>query len=499
MAELLIPIDNKSKAPLYEQIYQFILREIREGRLKSGSRLPSSRGLSRLLCVSRSTVDLSYGQLAAEGYIEAIPCKGYYVCDIAELHKESDMNTAGYDPCKLSVSDQNDQHDHMRADSVGAGMWEKSYTESDKSRGMQYDFTPNGLDLNSFPQNTWQRLSRECMRDGHTELFRLGDPQGEYPLREALARYLYRSRNVLVEPEQLIIGAGSEYLLMVLSILLGSGTPIAMEEPSYGQAFSLFKNMGHPVRTVLLDKKGIMIEQLDKTDAKAVYVMPSHQYPTGIVMPIGRRMELIRWAQKGGRYIIEDDYDSEFRYRGRPVPSLFGIDERERVVFLGTFSKSIAPAIRVAYMALPKSLLRIYQSISPKINSTVSRLDQLILDRFIRGGYFERNLNRMRTLYKGRHDKLLGMLKTMFPGCCVSGEHAGVHVLLHVPGHREKELVDKAKKVGISIYGISDFYLTDHARRQCMDDREEAVLMIGYANLSEEEIERGIRKLAEVF
>ena len=209
-----------------------------------------------------------------------------------------------------------------------------------------------------------------------------------------------------------MIGAGNDFLLMLLCVLLGNGNVFAMESPTYRKAYELFDGLSYTVKTAEMDESGMRVDSLEKTGANLAYVMPSHQYPLGIVMPVKRRMQLLEWAAgKEGRYILEDDYDSEFRYRGKPIPALAGYDRRGKVIYIGTFSKSIAPAIRVSYLVLPESLMESYEKKGRRISSTVSRVDQLLISRFLRDGYYERHLNKMRAVYKSRHDALLEAMK----------------------------------------------------------------------------------------
>lgn len=464
MNELTISLDLKSKLPLYEQIYRYIKQEIQYGKIKSGEKLPSTRALCRYLEVSRSTVELAYEQLLSEGYIEAFPCKGYFVSEVEGLYQLEQP---------------------ARPENTKKRFTKEKYL---------FDFTPNGVDLNSFPYNTWRKLSKESLLDDRAELFRLGEPQGEWGLRSAISSYLHQARGVNCTPEQVIVGAGNDYLLMLLATVIGQKHKVALENPTYKQAFRLFQNLSYQVCTVDMDSKGMEIEKLEASGADIAFVMPSHQYPLGIVMPIKRRLALLKWAnQKEGRYIIEDDYDSEFRYKGKPVPALQGFDNQGKVIYAGTFSKSIAPAIRMSYLVLPKSLLELYQRRGYFVNSTVSKVDQMILQKFIEEGYFERHLNKMRALYKNRHDTLLSELKGMQDRFSVSGEHAGVHLLLHSKmGDSEEELIAKAKKAGIKVYGLSEYYIEPQ-------ETSEAVILLGYANMNEENISKAVSILDRVW
>ncbi|HIY63543.1 MAG TPA: PLP-dependent aminotransferase family protein [Candidatus Mediterraneibacter stercoripullorum] len=464
--ELTINLQTGSKTPLYEQIYDYIRQEIQSGRLKSGERLPSTRALSRHLEVSRSTVELAYEQLLSEGYVEAQPYRGFFVAEIEGLYQIS----------RTSEREEN-----------------SGQTETTQYR---YDFSPNGVDLKSFPYNTWRKLSRECLTDDRTELFRLGDPQGEHGLRSAIANYLYQARGVNCRPEQLIVGAGNDYILMLLTTIIGSSHKIAVENPTYRQAFRLFERLSYELCTVDMDRKGMSVDGLRASGADIAFVMPSHQYPLGTVMPMKRRMELLKWAEeKEGRYIIEDDYDSEFRYKGKPIPALQGYDRKGNVIYTGTFSKSIAPAIRMSYIVLPEKILRIYREKCSFLSSTVSRVDQLILQRFIGEGYYERHLNKTRALYRSRHDTLLRCLRESGGQFEISGENAGVHLLLHFPpGRTEEELIESAGKKGVRVYGLSGYYVGEKK-----EDGSGPVILLGYANMSEAKITDAVRLLMEAW
>ena len=289
------------------------------------------------------------------------------------------------------------------------------------------------------------------------------------------------------------MGAGSEYLLMLLSQILEGKHVIAMENPTYKQAYRVFQSLGYEVCPVEIDANGMEPELLAKSGANAAYVMPSHQFPTGIVMPVGRRQELLKWAvETPDRYIIEDDYDSEFRYRGKPIPALQGMDRSGRVIYLGTFSKCIAPAIRVSYLVLPMQLLARYRSQTSFYASTVSRIDQNILYQFLSGGYFERHLNRMRAIYKTKHDLLMEQIEPLRERFEIRGEYAGIHILLtSQKGESEEELIQKAAEAGVKVYGLSSYFI--HPEH----DHRPATVVLGYASLNEAQIMEGVRLLME--
>lgn len=463
MNELTINLKPKSKMPLYEQIYLYIKENIIAGKLPYKEKLPSTRQLSRYLEVSRSTVELAYEQLLSEGYIEAEPYRGYYVAQIEGLYHFSKER----------------ESDHTHPEKC-----EEKY---------KYDFSPNGVDLNSFPYNAWRKLSKEVLLDDKIELFRLGDPQGELSFRESICKYLYQARGVGCTPEQVVLGAGSDFLLMMLCAIIGRDRRFAVENPTYKQAYRLFESQSYPVVPIDMDRHGMKIDKLYESDADVAYVTPSHQYPTGVVMPIKRRLELLKWANdRDGRYIIEDDYDSEFRYKGKPIPALQGYDQSGRVIYLGTFSKSIAPAIRMSYMVLPEELVAVYRKKCGFISSTVSKVDQLIVQSFIENGYYDRHLNKTRALYRGRHDMLINGLRPLAGCCSISGENAGVHLLLTFEnGMTEDEIVERAKNVRIRVYRMSDYVV---GRKEW-----KATVLLGYANLTEEEIKEACGMLCEAW
>lgn len=457
MFELTIDLKMNQKTPLYEQIYEFIKEEIRNGRIGCKTKLPSTRALAEHLQVSRSTVDMAYTQLVSEGYVEAQPHRGYFVSDITLLYHSEPME---------SMDD---------------------FREEPPAAAGDIDFSPWGIELDSFPFNTWRKISRNLLSADNKELFSSGHPKGDLELRKSLCGYLYEARGVHCSPERIIIGAGNEHLLMLLNHMFGDKPKIAMENPTYMQAYQLFRQNGNPIIPVQMDRYGMKIKELNESGASLAYVMPSHQFPMGIVMPIKRRLELLKWANmEPDRYIIEDDYDSEFRYRGKPIPALQGVDINEKVIYLGTFSKSIAPAIRMSYMVLPKPLLQIYEK-NLYYSQTVSRIDQMVVNEFLQGGYFERHLNRMRSIYKSKHDVLLNELKTWGNTVEIHGENSGLHVLMMVNnGMSEERLLKSAQTAGVKVYGLSDYYINR------FENYYKPTILIGFANLSEAEIQTGL-------
>lgn len=485
MYDMTIRLQTNSDKCLYEQIYEHIRQEIREGRLLEGERLPSTRSLAEYLQVARSTVEYAYDQLLSEGYIESRPYKGYFVCPMEELFR--------LDKNGKEMSGAGNFMESIVNGKIGGNAESKrsgSSAQSSAKSGCLYDFSPHEIDMSDFPFGVWKKITKNILTGGNSELFSQGEPQGDYDLRLTISRYLHSSRGVNCSPEQIIVGAGNDYLLMLLEKILGKELRIAMEDPTYRRAYRIFQSFSYQITTVDMDESGMKASALEEADVNVAYVMPSHQFPTGIVMPIGRRRELLKWADRElDRYLIEDDYDSEFRYRGKPIPSLQASDEHGRVIYIGTFSKAIAPAIRVSYMVLPEALLQKYREQCYFYSCTVSRIDQRILNEFIRDGYFERHLNKMRKVYRSKHDLLLESLKPFEGKFIISGEHAGLHVLLTARDDTtEKTFLRAAAAQGVKVYGLSDSLVAKGEGK--------ATILLGFGGLKEAEITEGVRRLA---
>ena len=456
MRELTVFVDSSRKVPVYEQIYTFIKKEIIDGHLVMGEALPSSRALAESLQVSRSTVLMAYDQLLAEGYIETKPQKGCYVMEIEK----------GFGDGKLQ---------------------EETPAKSDEKKKFLIDFSPVGIETNNFPYNEWRKISKQIYASENADLFDKGDIRGDYALRKNISNYLQKSRGVNANPEMIVITAGHESALMILNFLLDEGE-FAMENPAYPKVYKTIEMCGRKVIPVNLDEYGINVEQLENCEANIVYVTPSHQYPMGIVMSAGRRQELIQWAMKSSsRYIIEDDYDSEFRYRGKPIPALQGMDTSQKVIYIGTFSKSVSPGLRISYMVLPRRLMMKFMEIFSFSSNMVSATDQRMVAMFMESGGFERHLSRMRNIYKNKHSAMLSELKT-WNNVEIMGENAGAHMLLKVRNEMsESELIRKAKEADVKVYALSDCYIDVDNR-----DSEESIVILGYAKLDEATIIKGL-------
>ena len=472
MYNMTIQLQTNSEKCLYEQIYEHIKKEIHEGKLLAGERLPSTRSLAENLQIARSTVEYAYDQLLSEGYIESRPYKGYFVCSIEGLYVGTDSKQSKVEYGEEKVPDM------------------KKGQEGEDSC---LDFSPNAIDMSAFPFSVWKKITKNILTDSNQELFSQGDIRGDEDLRTTIGRYLYDSRGVNCSPEQIVIGAGNDYLLMLLGRILGNEITVAMENPTYKKASRIFSAMGYQVCPMEMDESGMRMDLLQKSSANLAYVMPSHQFPTGIRMPIKRRTELLNWAaQKPGRYLLEDDYDSEFRYHGKPIPALQSGDYLGRVIYIGTFSKAIAPAIRVSFMVLPKELLTSFYENCSFYSCTVSRIDQRILNEFIKGGYFERHLNKMRKIYKAKHDCLVTSLTPFEEKFSISGENAGSHVVLTAKEEvSEQALIEKAKNVHVKVYSESEYLISRQKRKPSV--------LLGFGGLSEDQITQGVLALQKAW
>ncbi|MDE7430671.1 MAG: PLP-dependent aminotransferase family protein [Lachnospiraceae bacterium] len=464
MYELTIQLDGNNKIPLYEQIYAYIKDEIKSGRIPCRTKLPSTRALAEHLMVSRSTVDMAYAQLVSEGYIESRPYCGYFVSEISLLF---DINKTEWE-------------EEEKTDSPREGEW--------------IDFSPWGIDLYNFPFNAWRKISKNLLSADNKELFAPCSFKGELSLRQTICTYLYEARGVHCTPDKIILGAGNEYLLILLNQLLYEKPVVAMENPTYLQAYNVFLQNGNDIVPISVDKSGMDVKELKRSNAQVAYVMPSHQFPLGVVMPIKRRLELLEWTKEAeDRYIIEDDYDSEFRYLGKPIPALQGVDNLGKVIYMGTFSKSVAPSIRMSYMVLPDKLLSRFKEKISFYSQTVSKMDQMIINAFITEGYFERHLNKMRSVYRAKHDLVISMLKEYKNKIHISGENSGLHILVTIQnGMSEEKLIAKAKEDGVCVHGLSEYYIDKRNFR-------DGTVLIGFASLSMEEIEKGIKKLIKTW
>ncbi|MEJ8547676.1 PLP-dependent aminotransferase family protein [Brevibacillus borstelensis] len=498
---------NAGTGKLYLQLYAYFREEIQTRRLPPGTRLPSVRSISRNLQISKTTVETAYHQLLAEGYIESRERSGFYVVEWEEDGVAAPSGHNGGNAAASSFLNGHRQESQQAAENAAAvpgalqlpgGLpadSQAAHSVRRQKENIRYDFHQARVDADHFPYDLWRKYSNQCMRRENRDILYYGDRQGERGLREEIARYLQHARGVACTPDQIVIGAGTQILVQVLCFLLTlNGRVVAMEEPGYDGVRAVFQHLGYQVVPIPLDEDGIDVEVLEASGAPLIYITPSHQEPTGAVMPYARRIRLLQWAARSGSYIIEDDYDGEFRYYTRPIPSLQGLDTNERVIYLGTFSKSLLPSIRISYMVLPPALLQVYGNQLYEYDQTASRIHQETLALFMKSGEWERHIRKMRTLYSKKHEVMLGCLHACFgQRVHVTGQNAGLSVTVEVLSNLSaEELTRHALAAGIRVYPTT---------RKWMDKPKDSLpaFQFGFGGLSAEDIEQGIRLLAEVW
>lgn len=454
--------ENKGKESLYEYLYQQIKQDILSNKLIADEKLPSKRSLAKHLSISTITVENAYQQLIAEGYIYSIAKKGFYVSDIASFQQK-----------KI----------HLEKKQAEPILNEPAY---------QIDFAANSVSPLSFPFTVWTKLTKETLSLNRTSLLKKSPSCGMCELQKAIAQYLLEFRGMQVEPNQIIIGAGTEYLYSLLIQLFKKDKIYALEDPGYQKIRKIYQ--AHEVQFVPipLNKDGISMEQLHQSQADILHISPSHHFPTGIVTPVSKRAELLNWASmKKDRYIIEDDYDSEFRLMGKPIPTMQSIDEQDKVIYINTFSKSLTATIRISYMVLPKALMEKYQNKLSFYSCTVSTFEQLTLAHFIERGYFEKHLSRMRNYYKTLRNKLIQCIENHQDAYKVKikEENAGLHFLLEVQTDlSDWEIKKKANEYGLHLFCLSDYYFNS---KQAVSH----TILINYTGLEESQIETAVRLL----
>ncbi len=458
---------NIGSDSLYEHLYKCIKKDILQGDLKVDEKLPSKRSFAKNLGISVITVENAYSQLIAEGYIYSIPKKGYYVSDCTR--RLSQPGISGATSSSITSSEQG----------------------SSASRWFA-DFTSNQTISDNFPFSVWAKIIRELLREQQADLMTNSPSGGIFPLRAAIARHLKDFRNMDVSPEQIIIGAGTEYLYGLLIQLLGFEKKYCLEEPGYRKIAQIYKSHRVSVCHGAMDKSGILIEELERLNAQVVHISPSHHFPTGILMPIGRRYELLGWASRDeSRYIIEDDYDSEFRLTGLPVPTLQSMDVLEKVIYMNTFTKTLSSTIRISYMVLPKHLVRkFYESLS-FYACTVSTFEQYTLAAFMNEGYFEKHINRMRSFYQNKRNLLLEAIQKspLNNFVKISEKDSGLHFLMEIKTTlSEEEFQKRARQRGIRLSSLSEYYTTP-------PDLAHPIFVINYSCLVDERIPEAVNRI----
>ncbi len=457
---------SEANKPLYIYLYECIREDIIKGELKTDDKMPSKRTLAGNLGVSTITVENAYGLLISEGYMYAVPKRGYYVSRISRQF--SDDQTV------------------RKVLNIQKGR---------KEEASLYDFSSNKTERSDFPFSIWARLMRENISQREKDLLTVSPCEGIGELREAIAGHLRSFRGMDIDPDQIIVGAGTEYLYGLLIQLLGNDKIYCVENPGYKKLLSIYRNNGVECRYVDLDDWGMKVDDLRTCGAEITHICPNHHFPTGITMPVSRRYELLAWAnEEQGRYIIEDDYDSEFRLKGKPVPPIQSIDACEKVIYMNTFSKSLTSTIRISYMVLPEHLANRYFEKLSFYASTVSTFEQYTLAAFIQRGYFEKHINRMRLRYGRKRARVLEMIKEVLgpDECRIIENESGLHFVMEfnteIP---DEELKKRLAQRKIKMVSITDFYMDELKR-----DKHQFVL--NYSGLDMKGLKEALLEIKKV-
>ena len=454
-------LERRGDLPRYDYLYRCIKGDILSGRLAAGEKLPSKRALAAHLGTAVVTVENAYAQLLAEGYLTSRERSGCYVAQVETRQSPP--------PPPAPVQTAPERRWLLDLRGVGSG-------------------------IEGFPFSVWAKLTRRVLTERGPALLRAVPHSGVSELRRALARHLYELRGIRVSPEQIVVGAGAEYLYNLLVQLLGRERVYGLEDPGYSKAGRVYALNEAECRFLPVDGAGVPPEALEGSGVQVLHLSPNHQFPTGAVTPISRRQAMLRWAQAGDRYLIEDDYDSEFRFSGLPIPALQSLDSGERVVYLNTFAKSLAPSLRIGYMVLPPHLAERYRREFLFYSSTVPSFEQYTLAQFLEGGHFERHIARMRVEYRDRKAALAAGVRDLgIPGT-LSGGDAGLHMLLRMDSRLgEAELVRRAAEAGVAVYPLSSCRLTP------APEGEPPTLIMGYARLEAGDIRRALLRLREAW
>lgn len=468
----------------YVEIYEMFKREIIAGSLREEQRLPSIRKLSEFLGISTTPVELAYQQLIAEGFIESRPKRGYFVVKLPEPYPS------------FALTGRNPERE-LPPDTDTPMPKPNSELNPRSPLPPLYDFHLSKNDFGLFPFTIWKRLYNQLFRPETAELLFYGDAQGDPELRREVAEYLSRFRGVHASPDRIIIGAEQHLLLLLLGQMLNAETnAVAVEEPGYRIVPATLAALGFTVHPIPLDEHGLRPDLLRTSGARIASVSPSHQFPTGIIMPLSRRLELLEWAKAVDGYLIEDDYGGEFRYQGKPVPALQGLVPNDRVIYLGGFSQVLAPDLCIHYLVLPEHLVPRFHALRRHtlFEASASGIHQRTLQRFMQEGHFERHIRRMRNLYRKKNRQLVASLTNHFgKRAAVTGDSAGLHLLLSVKSSLpEKELLRLAQEAGVRIASAAFYW-------NAPLETEQKSFMLGFGGIAMERIDEGVSRLYQAW
>lgn len=550
---LTLELHKNKSTPLYMQIYSYIKSEVLARRLKAGNKLPSKRALAAQLGISTITIEGAYGQLMAEGYIYAKAKSGYYISPLESIQQADDSaadffqhNTLGdaqlfSGPEKISyesgytdnmpgasgtvnmaglsnspstsgifvpssLQSTNTALSHASSEissrpSITSTSMPSSSTISSKGRMSHestaqtscatIDLSSNNILPESFPFSIWTKLMRHTMSENQALLLTKSPTAGIYSLRCAIAEHLLRFRGMHIQPEQIIIGAGTEYLYELIIKLIGRDKIYCVEDPGYHKLQRIYTDNGACCFSLPIDQQGMSVTALNAVRCDVIHISPSHHFPTGIITPVSRRYELLGWATSGQRYIIEDDYDTEFRLVGKPIPSLFSMDMSSKVIYMNTFSKSLTSTIRISYMVLPMTLMEEFNRRLGYLSCTVSTFEQYTLAEFINQGYFERHINRMRNNYKKLRQLLLKELLTHpeHDKIQILQQASGLYFLLKINTTlSDRDLRSRLQQNGVHLQSLQHYYQNRQAA-------PEHTFVVNYSSLTEKDIPRAVAAL----
>lgn len=474
-----IDFSKRGKTGLCEFIYESVKSQILSGKLAPDSKLPSKRSFALNLGVSTITVQNAYAQLISEGYIYSIEKKGFFVTDISNYTNTSPL--ADFPKIHADKKELNQQY--------------------------SIDFTSNTTSAEKFPFTLWSHTLRKILSSGDQKLLQSSDVKGVLELRQAVSNYLHDFRNMDVSPAQIVIGAGAEYLYSLIVQFLGREKLYAVENPGFKRTKEIFELNGANCVPLEIDGSGMNPELLRKFQANVAHISPNHHFPTGIVMPVRRRMEILSWCDESrNHFIIEDDYDSEFRFNGKPLPTLQSISSRSQIIYMNTFSKTLSPSFRIGFMVLPPSLLEGFERKMSCYSCTVSAFVQYTLAKFMRDGFYEKHINRMRNYYRNvRNSLILEMQKSgLMEFCEIEEEEAGLHFLLKVKnGKSGAELKKSFEDQGIKIALLGDFYYgraentaqDGSLKKNSVVNKEEPVFVINYSGIKRENLGETVKRM----
>ncbi len=485
---LSLVIDPDAPTPRYRQVFEQLRSAILDGRLRSGRRLPSTRALAKELGVSRNTVMAAYDQLFAEGYIDGTVGSGTRVSDTVPENVLEARNPSGGPVAATKTS--------RRAISKTADALQSAPGRT-RTGNDGIAFRSGSPEIDQFPWNLWSRMTSRFWRQPPRQLLSYGAVGGYMPLRTAIADYLRAVRGLTCEAEQVIVTTGAQQAIdLIARCLLNRGDRVWVEEPGYAGIRGVMTAVGASLVPVPVDKEGLDVDtgRTMCPDARMAIVTPSHQYPLGAVMSLPRRLKLLEWAAANDAWILEDDYDSEYRYAGRPISALQGLDADGSVIYVGTFSKVLFPAIRLGYMVLPPNLVDPMMRIRECLDEQTPIAMQPVLAEFVESGHFAAHVRRMRVLYAERQALLIQCLERELSDAFeVSPDEAGMHIVVRFKPHvpiNDTELEHAAAAAGLSVHALSGYYA---------GDVRENGLILGYAGVEPRLIERGVKTLARVF